>query len=83
MKKPEFFIKALETLFWSFGSEPPAEVIWGANDMLEWMENEYQIEIKSEFKEDPAECSKAFEEVIAEIRSHFPSPDPVEPPVNL
>ena len=48
------FIKALGTLFYSWGSEAPAEVIWGANDLLEWFESEYSVSLGQRFEEDIA-----------------------------
>ena len=40
MKEKDLFIKAIGTLFFSWGSEAPAEVFWGANDLLDWFEKE-------------------------------------------
>lgn len=69
MKEKELFIKALNTLFWSFGSEPPAEVIWGANDLLEWVEVEYGVKLKNRFSEDLDTMGDDFEAVIEEIEN--------------
>ena len=69
MKEKELFIKALNTLFWSFGSEPPAEVVWGANDLLEWVEVEYGVKLKNRFSEDLDTMGDDFEAVIEEIEN--------------
>lgn len=69
MKEKELFIKVLNTLFWSFGSEPPAEVIWGANDLLEWVEVEYGVKLKNRFSEDLDTMADDFEAVIEEIEN--------------
>lgn len=68
MREKESFIKALNTLFWSFGSEPPSEVIWGANELLEWFEKEYSVRL-SRFTEDDRTISSDFNKVIEEIRN--------------
>jgi hypothetical protein len=71
MKNKELFFQALNTLFWSFGSEPPAEVIWGANDLLTWFETEYNVKLQNRFSEDPMTMAEDFQKVIEEINSLF------------
>lgn len=66
MKNKDLFLKAIETLFCSFGSEPPSEVIWGANDLLKWYEAEYNVKLNIEFDED---CEN-YEEVINIIKNN-------------
>lgn len=68
MREKESFIKALDTLFWSFGSEPPSEVIWGANELLEWFEKEYSVKL-SRFTEDDRTIADGYDKVIDEIRN--------------
>jgi len=69
MKNKGLLIDALNTLFWSFGSEPPPEVVWGANELLVWIENEYNVKFKNHFSEDPSTMSDDFHRVIKEIES--------------
>jgi hypothetical protein len=69
MKNKELFFQALNTLFWSFGGGPPAEVIWGANDLLEWFETEYNVKLQNRFSEDPMTMAEDFQKVIEEINS--------------
>jgi hypothetical protein len=69
MKNKELLINALNTLFWSFGSEPPPEVVWGANELLVWIENEYNVKFKNHFTEDPSTLNDDFNKVIKEIES--------------
>jgi hypothetical protein len=69
MKNKNLFINALNTLFWSFGSEPPEEVIWGANELLNWFEIEYNVKLQNRFTEDPFTMEDNFEKVIQEINS--------------
>ncbi len=52
MKEKEVFIKALGTLFFSWGSDTPSEVFWGANELLEWFEKEYNVQLNIRFDED-------------------------------
>jgi hypothetical protein len=67
MRERELFIKALDCLFWSFGSEPPAEVIWGANDLLIWFETEYVVSLCQRFEEE--NIGESYEKVIEAIRN--------------
>lgn len=71
MRNIDLFINALNTLFWSFGSEPPAEVIWGANDLLVWFESEYGVQLENRFSEDLNTMSDDFDKVIEEIKNKF------------
>lgn len=68
MKNKQSFINALSTLFWSFGSEPPAEVIWGANDLIDWVEKEFVVKIENRFSEDLDDMHQSYEAVIEEIK---------------
>lgn len=43
MKRTDLFIKAIETLYNSWGSDAPPEVIWGLNDLVDWIEEEYNL----------------------------------------
>jgi hypothetical protein len=64
MKQKELFISALGTLFWSWGSEPPAEVYWGANELLDWYEAEYNVILGIRFNEE----EENYEDVIETLR---------------
>jgi hypothetical protein len=66
MKNKDLFLAAIDTLFWSFGSEPPAEVIWGANELLDWYEKEYNVVLNIRFDED---CEN-YNEVIEVIKNN-------------
>lgn len=52
MKNKKLFCQAINTLLWSFGSEPPAEVIWGVNELLDWYEDEYGVKLGVRLPED-------------------------------
>lgn len=43
--------KAINTLLYSFGSEAPCEVIWGLNEMIEWLNEKHKFSI--DFLEEP------------------------------
>ena len=68
MKNKELFLKALQTLFYSWGGDTPSEVIWGANELLEWFEKEYNVLIKERFVEDSMIGSN-YDAVIEEIKN--------------
>jgi hypothetical protein len=58
------FIKALSGLFYDWGSDTPSEVFWGANNLLDWYEKEYNVELGIRFNEE----NPNFDEVIEAIR---------------
>jgi len=65
MKEKKLFIKSLGTLFFSWGSDAPAEVYWGANEMLDWYEKEYVVKLNIRFNEEEYN----FDEVIQAIEN--------------
>ncbi len=64
MKEKELFIKALSGLFFYWGSDTPAEVFWGCNDLLDWYEKEYNVSLNIRFNEEHPN----FDEVVDAIR---------------
>jgi len=57
---------SIKTLLFTWGSEAPAEVIWGLNEMIEWLEQEYNIKIDGRFEE---YCEEAHEPMLKELES--------------
>lgn len=68
MKDKELFIKSLSTLFFSWGSDTPDEVFWGANELLTWFESEYNVTLGIEFERDEQTWETNYDDVIAAIR---------------
>lgn len=68
MNEKELFINAIETLYDSWGSDTPSEVVWGINKLLEWYESEYDVELNVELNE-PLYYEENIEEVIEVIRN--------------
>lgn len=66
MKEKNFFIKALDSLFYSWGGETPPEVFWGCNDLLDWFEQEYDVKLNIRFDE---ESPSNYDDVIKAIRN--------------
>jgi len=66
MKNKKLFCQAINTLLWSFGSEPPAEVIWGVNELLDWYEEEYGVKLGIRLTEEE-DLGKESEEIISAI----------------
>ena len=64
MKNIELFKKAMGTLFYSWGSDTPEEVYWGANELLDWAEKEFNIELPLRFERDEETYEDNYEEVI-------------------
>lgn len=85
MKRLEKFLTTLSGLLWSWGSNPPPEAAWTANDLLDWIQEEYHVEIRNRINEDPMEIAASHEAVVEELKQLFPQipPIPVEPPVHL
>lgn len=70
MKEKELFIKSLNTLLSSWGSDTPCEVIWGANELLEWYELEYNVKLNIRFVEvSEPDYEGNFEKVIESIKN--------------
>jgi hypothetical protein len=61
----EKFINSINTLFFSWGSDTPTEVYWGVNELLDWYEKEFNIELGIRFDRDN------YEEVIEAIRNSY------------
>ena len=70
MKNIDKFFKAVNTLLYSWGSDTPPEVLWGMNEMLEWLEEEHDVlfNIRYECFEDGVgvENSEKVETVVRE-----------------
>lgn len=65
MNNKELFIKAIGTLFFSWGSDTPPEVYWGCNEILDWYEKEYEVTLNIRFDEN----IDNYDEVIECIRN--------------
>lgn len=63
----EGFIRALETLLHSWSSDTPPEVIWGLNELLNWYEIEYDVQLPR--FDEPLEGDMDPDEVIEAIRN--------------
>lgn len=64
MKNKDKFLGALETLFYSWGHDTPAEAYWTANELLDWFEVEYEVKLNIRFHE---EGNSNYDEVIAAL----------------
>lgn len=70
----ELFLKALATLFYTWGGDTPPEAYWAANDFLEYFEavNCVQLGIRFEepdwYKGDSNSEDSNYEEVIEKIK---------------
>jgi hypothetical protein len=69
VNQKEMLIKALSTLFYSWGSDTPPEVYWGANELLDWYEKEFDLELGIRFISDEITFVNNYEEVIEAIRN--------------
>jgi hypothetical protein len=65
----EMLIKSLNTLFFSWGSDAPDEVFWGANELLDWYEKEFNLELGIRFVRDEATWVTNYDDVIGMIRN--------------
>jgi hypothetical protein len=64
------FIKSLSTLFYSWGSDTPDEVYWGCNELLDWFEQEFDVEIGMRFERD-SDYNSNYSEVVKKIKDIF------------
>lgn len=69
MKNIELFIKALNTLGFSWGGDTPPEAVWGINEMLDFYEEETGKVIGLRMEE---ENSDNFETIISILREQNP-----------
>jgi hypothetical protein len=70
MKNVNNFIKSLSTLFYSWGSDTPDEVYWGCNELLDWFEQEFDVEIGMRFERD-SDYNSNYSEVVKKIKDIF------------
>ena len=66
------FIKALQTLLFSWGGDPPPESVWAGNELLEWYEKEHNTKLKTRLTEcgETPEGDTNFEAVKIAIRNN-------------
>ena len=72
MKNKNDFIEAIITLLYSWGGDTPSEVIWGLNELINWIEIEYNVVIKYRFSElysGDGYYIEDYDKVIDEIRN--------------
>ena len=71
MKKVETFTSALNTLLNSWGSEAPPEAIWGLNELVGWVKEEYgltELEIEFEEEDEDGTNSERLEQLKAALK---------------
>jgi hypothetical protein len=69
VNQKEMLIKSLGTLFHSWGSDTPDEVFWGANELLDWYEKEFNLQLNIRFERDETTWDTNYEDVIEAIRN--------------
>ena len=62
-------IKSLGTLFYSWGGDTPVEVFWGANELLDWFEDEFGVKLNIRFERDENTFDTNYDDVIDAINS--------------
>lgn len=62
----ELFIKALKTLFFSWGGDTPAEAYWTANELLDYYESQNNVKLGIRFT---TETGEEFDDVVNAIRN--------------
>lgn len=70
VNQKEKLIKALGTLFFSWGSDTPDEVYWGANELLDWYESEFNIKLNIRFERDEVTFDTNYDDVIEAIKNN-------------
>jgi hypothetical protein len=68
ISQKEMFVKSLDTFFWSWGSDTPTEVFWGANELLDWYEKEFNLSLGIRFERDEETFDTNYNAVIEAIR---------------
>lgn len=52
MRRKDLLSKSLSTLFNSWGSDTPPEAYWAGNELLEWIELEFGVQLNIRFDEE-------------------------------
>ena len=68
ISQKEMFVKSLDTFFWSWCSDTPTEVLWGANELLDWYEKEFNLSLGIRFERDEKTYDTNYNAVIEAIR---------------
>ena len=66
MKNKTEFFAMLSTLLGSWGGDTPPEAIWTANELVDWVEKEFDVKIDSRFIEEDYDSEN--DNVIAELK---------------
>jgi hypothetical protein len=69
VNQKEMLVKSLETLFFSWGSDTPDEVFWGANELLDWYAKEFNLSLGIRFERDEQTFNTNYDDVIEAIRN--------------
>ncbi len=69
VSQKDMLIKSLGTLFFSWGSDTPEEVFWGANELLDWYEKEFNLSLGIRFGRDEITWDTNYEDVIEAIKN--------------
>tara|TARA_Y100001938_G_C8040182_1_gene405737 strand:+ start:1070 stop:1282 length:213 start_codon:yes stop_codon:yes gene_type:complete len=69
MKNKKMLITSLSTLFYSWGGDTPDEVFWGANELLDWFEDEFEVKLNIRFERDENTFETNYDDVINVINS--------------
>ena len=73
MQKYAEFKEAINTLLYSWGGDTPEEVVWGLNELMQWVEKEYDIQLEgcffSPFEEGFIDNDVVLDELEAKLTS--------------
>ncbi len=64
----EFFL-AFSTLLHSWGGDTPSEATWAANEMIDWIVVEYEIDYEKRFDEDPSDDGENNSTIVEELKA--------------
>jgi hypothetical protein len=67
--KRELFIKALNTMLYSWGSDTPSEAIWAFNEFMDFYEAQTGEVIGRIHSEDPDEYHEELEMIMNQIKN--------------
>ena len=69
VNQKEMLVESLGTLFFSWGGDTPDEVFWGANELLDWYEKEFNLSLGIRFERDEQTFDTNYGDVIEAIRN--------------
>lgn len=71
MKSKVKFLRTLRNLLFSWGGDTPREAYWTANELLEWLESEFDIQLEFKFEYDSDKHEWNSQQVFEQLETQL------------